>query len=373
MRIAFVSDAIYPYNKGGKEKRLYELSTRLSSMGHDVHIYTMHWWGTPEKTRLEDGLTLHALCKNHALYKGDRRSISQAILFSLSCFKLVKAKFDVIDVDHMPYFPIFTTWIVCKLKHRKLNGTWHEALKRSEWVDYMGWKGNIAALIERVSIRLPNKITVISVHTLELIQSELKRTKGLQLVPSGIDASTIDKIASVNIKFDVLFVGRLVKGKNVALLVQAIALLVKNNPKIECIVIGSGIEENNILKLIKKHKLEGNIHLIGNVSHNQDVYAYMKAAKVFVLPSNREGFGMVVLEALACGTPVVTIDSPANASKSLIRHGVSGSIVSATPVALATATAEWIERTPERRTIVQEAADYDWQVLVDKQAEVYAT
>jgi glycosyltransferase involved in cell wall biosynthesis len=372
MKIVFVSDAVYPYNKGGKEKRLYELSKRLSLMGHDVHIYTMHWWDTPEKTRVEHGVTLHAICKYHRLYTGDRRSIRQAISFSLACLKLIRVKFDVIDVDHMPYFPIFSVWIVCKLRRRKLNGTWHEALKRSEWVDYMGWKGNIAALMERISIRLPHTITVASAHTLELIQSELKRTKRLQLVPSGIDGHGLDKVEPININFDILFVGRLVKDKNAALLVRAISLLTEQHPDIECIVIGSGLEEKNLLKLISKHKLESNVHLIGNLPHTNEIYAYMKAAKVLVLPSKREGFGMVVLEALACGTPVVTIDSPTNAAKQLITNGVSGSIVPASPAAVADAIAGWIEKTPERSVITNQAADYDWQTLADKQVEVYA-
>lgn len=372
MRIAFVSDAVYPHNKGGKEKRLYELSTRLSRMGHDVHIYTMHWWDSPAKTSLENGVTLHAICKYHPLYTGDRRSIKQAVLFSLSCLKLVRAKFDVIDVDHIPYFPVFSTWIVCKLKRRKLNATWHEALKRAEWIDYMGWKGNIAFLLERLSIHLPHKITVSSAHTLELIQSELKRSKGLRVVPPGIDGPRIDKVEPININFDVLFVGRLVKDKNAALLVRAITILTDQHPGVECIIIGTGLEEKNLLKLIDKHNLKSNVHLIGNLPRSNDIYAYMKAAKVLVLPSKREGFGMVVLEALACGTPVVTIDSPANASKALIRHGISGSIVPATPVALAAAITEWIEKSPERQTIVQQSTDYDWQVLAKKQAEVYA-
>ena len=373
MRIAFVSDAVYPYNKGGKEKRLYELSKRLSRMGHDVHIYTMHWWDSPSKTSVENEVTLHAISKYHSLYTGDRRSGKQAILFGLACLKLIRVKFDVIDVDHMPYFPIFSAWIVCKLRRRKLNGTWHEALSRADWVDYMGWKGNIMALIERASIHLPHQITVSSAHTIELIKSELGRTKGLRLVPPGIDSSGIDEVEPININFDVLFVGRLVKDKNAALLIRAIDLLTKQHPDIECIIIGTGLEEKNLLRLIDKHKLKSHVHIIGNLPRSRDIYAYMKAAKVLVLPSKREGFGMVVLEALACGTPVVTIDSPANASKQLIAHGVSGSVVPATSAALAAAIAEWSEKTPERHAIIQQTTDYDWQALAAKQVEVYAS
>lgn len=119
MKIVLVSDAIYPYNKGGKEKRVFELSTRLAKLGHDVHIYTMRWWSTPETTRTENGVQLHAISKKYEMYHGDRRSIKEGVMFAFACLKLLTVKFDVIDVDHMPFFPIITTWIVCVLTFRR--------------------------------------------------------------------------------------------------------------------------------------------------------------------------------------------------------------------------------------------------------------
>jgi len=44
MRIAFVYDAVYPWVKGGAEKRIYELGKRLASMGHEVHVFGVKWW-----------------------------------------------------------------------------------------------------------------------------------------------------------------------------------------------------------------------------------------------------------------------------------------------------------------------------------------
>jgi glycosyltransferase involved in cell wall biosynthesis len=143
-RIVFVSDSIYPYMKGGKEKRLYEISTRLAAMGYDVHIYTMHWWKGSAKTREESGVRLHAICRYYNMYRGDRRTIGEGVIFGLACLKMLWQKFDVIDVDHMPFFPVFSTWIVCLLRRRKLHATWHEALTRQEWTTYMGPKGVIA-------------------------------------------------------------------------------------------------------------------------------------------------------------------------------------------------------------------------------------
>src|SRR4051812_29165957 len=100
MRIAIVSDAIYPYHMGGKETRIHELSTRLAQAGHDVHIYTMKWWDGPTNTRVERGVTLHAISRHMPLYKGEKRSIAEGVFFGVACLRLLREKFDVVDVDH---------------------------------------------------------------------------------------------------------------------------------------------------------------------------------------------------------------------------------------------------------------------------------
>src|SRR5690242_17399471 len=85
-KIAIVSDAVYPFNKGGKEKRMYDVSTRLAARGHDVTIYCMKWWEGEDEI-IRDGVRLSAISPHYPLYAGGRRSIKEAIFFSLHCFK----------------------------------------------------------------------------------------------------------------------------------------------------------------------------------------------------------------------------------------------------------------------------------------------
>ena len=125
LKIAFISDAVYPYNKGGKEKRLFEISTRLAST-HDVTIYCMKWWKDKETTRIENGVTLHAISPLYPLYSGERRAIKEAVLFSLHCFKLLREDFDILDADHMPHLVLFPLKIVCLIKRKMFYVTWHE-------------------------------------------------------------------------------------------------------------------------------------------------------------------------------------------------------------------------------------------------------
>lgn len=371
-KIVFVSDSIYPYMKGGKEKRLFEISHRLADMGLDVHIYTMHWWDDAAKIRTEHGVQLHAICKYHEMYHGDRRTIREGLAFGLACFKLLRVKFDVLDVDHMPFFPILSSWAVCLIRRRKFYGTWHEALSHSDWTSYMGRSGLIASLIERLSVRLPHTITAASQHTKELLASIHGRVKRVGLVASGIDTKLIASVQPVKSHYDVLYVGRLVKDKNIDKMIRAVGDIAKQRPSVRGLIIGQGIEKKRLQNLTKRLKLERNITFMEPLAESADVYAYMKAARVFCLPSVREGFSIVTLEALGCGTPVVTAESPANAARGFIQEGINGSIVPCTPHDLATAITHWTSL-PQKPDTSSGVAEYDWHNLTQQQLEVYSS
>lgn len=369
-KIVFVSDAIYPYMKGGKEKRLHEITKHLAHMGHDVHIYTMKWWPGQNKTQVESGVHLHALSRYHKMYSGDRRTISEGLLFGLACFKLLRVRFDILDVDQMPFFPIFSSWIVCLLRGRKLHATWHEALSYEEWIKYMGVGGAIAAAFERLCILLPHHITAASAHTKELLATTHGRVKGVELVASGIDRSLIQAISTAPVRCDVLYVGRLVKDKNVDKLILATQIVRKTHPDIRCVIIGQGVERSHLEQQVRRLDLENNVVFLDPLPEAADVYSYMKAAKVFCSPSVREGFGIASLEALGCGTPVITVDSPNNAARHLVEDGQNGSIVPLSADALAQAILHWIS-VQQKPNIAKQIQDYDWHVLAQKQAKVY--
>ena len=76
--------------------------------------------------------------------------------------------------------------------------------------------------------------------------------------------------------------------------------------------------------LTKQLNLTKNIIFKGFVKENKDVLALMKSSKVFVLPSTREGFGISIIEANACGIPAITINHKDNASKDLIQENKNG-------------------------------------------------
>lgn len=373
-KIVFATDSIYPYFKGGKEKRLFEISKRLAQMGYEVHIYTMHWWRDkdPSKDRIEHGVHLHAICNYYDMYKNDKRTIKEGVMFGLACFKLFRVSFDILDVDHMPFFPVLSTWVVCKLRRKKFFGTWHEALSLQDWKDYMGSAGVIASAIERLTIKLPHAITAASVHTKDQLASVHGRVERVGLVASGIDTDLIRSVEPADVQCDVLYVGRFVKDKNIQKLIKAVQMLVKNNPDFQCIIIGHGMEEKRLRRQVERLDLQNNITFLPPRPEAAEVYSYMKAARVFCLPSVREGFSIVTLEALGCGTPVVTTDSTANAARHMVQHGENGSVVPCEVKQLAEAIEHWSTQ-PSKPDMPADVEKYDWRALAEQQAEMYTT
>ena len=134
--VALVSDAIYPYFRGGKEFRYHELSARLGQRA-DVHVFTMKWWDGPS-TRREGHVTFHAASRLYAMYAGQRRSFREAIFFALGCFRLLWFRFDVLEADQFPNFHIFTLRVVAWIKRKPLTVTWHEVWGRDYWRQYLG-------------------------------------------------------------------------------------------------------------------------------------------------------------------------------------------------------------------------------------------
>lgn len=370
-KIAIASDAIYPYNKGGKEKRIYEISTRLVKKGHDVHIYCMKWWKGKENDRIENGVHLHAISKFYHLYSGKRRSIKEAIMFSIACFKLIKEDFDVIDVDHMPHLVLFSTKFVCLLKRKKLIATWNEVWGRKYWQEYLGKLGMIAYIVEWLSTRMPDRIISISEYTKLKLINDLKVKKEIYVIPNGIDIKEIQGIKPSKNKSDIIFAGRLLKHKNVDLLIKSVSILRKNYPKIVCFIVGEGPEKNNLVKLVQKLHFEKNIKFFDFLEDHNELYAFMKSSKVFVLPSMREGFGIVVLEANTCGIPVVTINHPDNAAKDLIINKKNGLICDLDGKSLSMTIKKLLDENNSKEKYIKFTKNYDWINSANRIEEVY--
>lgn len=316
MRIAFVYDAVYPFVKGGAEKRVYEIGKRLSERGHEVHWYGIKWW-VGEDVIERGGILLHGVCKPMPLYtKTGRRSIKEALWFSLKLLRpLSKEKFDLIDCQQFPYLPCFSTKLVSVMKKTPLIITWHEVWG-DYWYQYLGWGGFFGKSIEKLCSKLTDKNMVVSETTRNLLVELGVRKENISVVPNGVDIKEIQEIEPSPEKFDVLFAGRLIKDKNVDVLIRSV-----NNTGIKTCIVGDGPGKRKLMKMADR-----NVTFLPFQRHSE-LLAYMKSSQVFVSPSTREGFGIAVLESLACGVPVITVNHPCNAALDLIEDGENGFVV----------------------------------------------
>jgi glycosyltransferase involved in cell wall biosynthesis len=163
----------------------------------------------------------------------------------------------------------------------------------------------------------------------------------------------------------VVFAGRHIPEKRVPALVPALALARQTQRDLRGIVLGDGPERGKVLAAVQRYGLRDAVEVPGFVPPDE-VDRAMSSALCVALPSRREGYGMVVIEAASRGTPSVVVAGPDNAAVELVEEGVNGVIApSAAPKDLAAAiervhalgaalrrsTADWFARNAERLSI----------------------
>jgi len=366
MKIAYVYDAVYPWVKGGAEKRIYELSRRLAKRGHEVHCYGMNWWMGDDEI-LKDNVHLHGICPPMPLYSNGKRSIYEAAFFAGKLLSL-RTDCDVMDCQNFPYLSCFSAKLLSSLKRQKFFITWHEVWG-DYWREYLGEKGRSGQVVEWAAARLTEKNIAVSVRT----QRELQRlgAKEVQVVPNGIDWQKINRVHPSARQSDIIYAGRLIEHKNVDLLIKALKKVKADLPDVKALIVGDGPEMEKLKSLAQELELEKNVEFCGFLEDYNEALALMKSSRIFVSPSTREGFGMAALEANACGLPVVTIKHKMNAVMDLVTNE-TGAICLPTEQDLAGAICSMLPKKEiMRRRCIEEARKYDWERACDRVEKVY--
>ena len=364
--VALVTDAIGPWHRGGKESYYQELVRRLADHA-EVHVYTMHWWDGP-RVRVEDNVTYHAICPKRSLYNERRRSIRQALLFAVCCLRLLTARFDVIEADHMPYMQLFPLRLVATLRRKRLVVTWHECWGPDYWRRYMGQPGRIGWLLESLALRLPDAIISTSPLTAERV-SELTRGRvPVTTATYGIDLASFAHVDRATDSSDVVAVGRLLPHKRIDLLLEALAILNDEGRPLTARIIGTGPQLEALRTQAQGLGLSAFVEFRQDITDQRHLYASLKAAQVAVFPSEREGFGIAVLEALACGVPVVTTSAQANYAQWLITGDADGIVCEPTAPALADAIGTVLDRPRSATSDAAWLKQYDWSAITESVA-----
>ena len=384
LRIAFVYDALIPYCSGGAERRFHELARRLAKR-HDVHYVTWRWWGSAP-LHFENGITYHGVGAPRTFYGADgRRTVREQLAFAaLLPATLARLDVDVIDISATPYLPVFAAWLTTRATRTPLVATWHE-FWGDHWLDYLEDRpvvARLARLAEAVARPMADRRVAVSSFTARRMhEGRRAATAGdpagspIDVVANGVELAPFAAAASSRRSTDVLFVGRLIEEKGVDLLLRAIAALLPTHPKLKVAIVGDGPERAALERLATDLGLSGTVVFTGRVP-DDELPRRMGDARLFVLPSSREGFGITVVEAQAAGAVPIVIRSALNAATDLIRNGEDGLVSDASVLQLARAIAGLLGDRPRLARLSAAARDTaagrGWDDRAAEMEHVYA-
>lgn len=244
--------------------------------------------------------------------------------------------------------------------------------------DLFGLRGSISTCLKRWVISRCYACTVVSQAMLPKARELIgQHAPALSVIPMGTDLSQIfiPNPQIPRLPKRLLFVGRLVEKKGLSYLLQALAQLLPNQPDLELVIAGSGNLQTELIAQAKQLGITQQVNFLGRLTHNELVNLY-QSATLAVFPfiqakdGDMEGLGLVMVEAMGCGCPVIASDLPA--IRDVIHHSTTGYLVEpANSAALAQAIQTVLEQAPLRQKLSAQALQYvqhhfDWQTIVQR-------
>jgi glycosyltransferase involved in cell wall biosynthesis len=271
-------------------------------------------------------------------------------------------------------------WLVAKLRRRPVV-FWYPDVLIGTWRG--GQFGRVAGIVgetvERILLRLPvDRFIAISESTKAKLVAAGVPSDRIVVIPCGFEPSLVQEVAGSTSEHParVTVVGRLVPYKRVDVVVRAVARVCETHPDVELVVVGQGPERVRLEALARQLGIGHRVHLRGFVDRHDDVLGAIAESSVFVSASEIEGFGIVVVEAMALGVPYAVTDIPA--FREVTSGGVGGRLFPAgDDAALAERLGELLTPGPERAALRaagrDHAAAYAWSAVASDTAEALAT
>ncbi|MGZ4299829.1 MAG: glycosyltransferase family 4 protein [Solirubrobacteraceae bacterium] len=351
MRICLVYDCLFPHTVGGAERWYRSLAERLAADGHEVTYLTLRQWerGADPGVR---GVDVRVVGPRMELYDGPghRRVLPPLVFGAGVLWHLLRhgRRYDVIHTCSFPYFSLLAAVLVAPLHRYRIAVDWFEVWSRDYWREYLGRAGGwVGWRVQRLCARVPQRAFCFS-----RLYAHRLREEGLRgeiTLLAGIYEGPSTPLPTREAEPLVLFAGRHIPEKQVPAIPPAVALARRRIPELRGAIVGDGPERAQVARLVAELGLDGVIEMPGFVE-TAAVEDLMARALCLLLPSRREGYGLVVIEAAARGTPSVVVAGSDNAAVELVDEGENGYVAPSTdPEALADAIVRIHEAGPELR------------------------
>jgi glycosyltransferase involved in cell wall biosynthesis len=314
LRICLLSKQ-FPPGVGGAETYAHELANGLAERGHEVDVYTQ-WVDTPsEEADVHENVSVYRIC-------GARRKLVafETIRFSYIARRAIDVeKYDIIHGTMMPPSPIAVlpfnnveTPVVVTSHGTSLDETRAVALETP--ADYLlkFFFYPLNVLMDYIVGKQADGVIAISDHAYQKLTTAYGLdVEKVTMIPHGVDTEWFypreNRHPAVSQEqITLLYVGRLGARKGLDLALEALAEVDIQN--VEFLIAGTGRHEDTLRELAHDLDIADSVRFLGYVSDEQLPLLY-SSADAFILPSKYEGFGLVLLEAMACGTPVIGADA----------------------------------------------------------------
>jgi len=323
LRVLMCPEYFYP-QVGGGEVWFWQVARHLVKRGHEVHILTYKHPGYTTDNVIE-GIHIHRLgpFPIRGVQPYFRRALIQGIGIILYGLRI---EFDIIQASQT--LPLIPAKILSILKKRPIVAVYHDVYGYHFSLRDKGViKGLIRGSLEKMTLNQEyNGVIAVSNSTKsKLVNYGVSRNK-LHVIYEGVDLEYIDSINSdKKSRLLILYVGRLVAHKCIEDLLDSFKIVQKKIQLARLMIVGTGPRRQELEAYSSQLGIEECIQFTGYVSDKKK-YQLMKQADVLVLPSVMEGFGLVLIEAMACGTPVIAVDL--GGPKEVVSDNKTGFLVS---------------------------------------------
>jgi glycosyltransferase involved in cell wall biosynthesis len=298
---------------GGAEIHLFEIFKRLAGAGHRVRLVCSGWQGAPSNARI-DGIEVQRVGRRNSFALLGRGAVRRAI-------RKERPEVVVEDINKLPLFlPSLTDLPFCALVPHLFGET---AFQEAPWP--------MAAAVWLAERPLPGAYRRAAFHAISESTRDDLVARGVaadrvRVIHPGVDSAHFSpspaEPRSREPRF--LYVGRLKRYKGIGLAIKALAVARRTRPDLRLDIAGTGDYRAELGRLAAGLDQEPAVTFHGFVSEAQKV-ALLRGAWANLFPSPKEGWGITVVEAAACGTPSIASDSPG--LRDSVRHLETGYLV----------------------------------------------
>ncbi|MES2546749.1 MAG: glycosyltransferase [Pseudomonadota bacterium] len=318
MNILLISDVYFP-RVNGVSTSIRTFTQQLQKMGHNVHLIAPDYGVTTDDEAWITRVPARAI-----YFDPEDKLMKYAEVLKLIP-KLQPLQFDCLHI-HTPFIAHYAGLKLAKALKIPAVETYHTFFE-DYLHHYLPWIPQFAArgLARLISKRQCNQVDAIVAPSQPML--DVLRGYGVtsqaEVIATGLQASSFNAADgnAFRIKHDIalerpmmLYVGRVAHEKNIGFLLVVAKLISDVMPEALLVIAGEGPALSSLHALVKAHNIEKNVQFIGYLDRNTELNSCYKAADVFVFASKSETQGLVILEAMAQGTPVVAIAELGTAS-----------------------------------------------------------